>query len=66
MASSTLLQALEHHYPAGQLDAAGGERQGFGDAVAGGVRYAAEGAHLALGLASTAATTKARRSSSGK
>jgi hypothetical protein len=42
---AALLEGFEHHRPAGEVDAIGGERQGLGDAAAGGVEHAAESAH---------------------
>ena len=51
-ARAPLLQALEHDDAARQVDALGGQPEGLGDAAAGGVQHAAEGAHLAPGLGS--------------
>ena len=43
-ALAALLEGLEHDRPAGEVDALG-VAQGLGDAAAGGVQHAAEGAH---------------------
>jgi hypothetical protein len=42
-AAAALLEALEHDRLASEVDPLGGERQGLGDAAAGGVEQAAEG-----------------------
>ena len=38
-AAAVLLEGLEHHGLAGQVDMLGRERQGLGDAAAGGVQH---------------------------
>jgi alkylhydroperoxidase family enzyme len=49
-AAPALLQGLEDDRLAGEVDPLGGQRQGLGDAAAGGVEQAAERAHRPGGL----------------
>ena len=49
-ALATLIEGLEHDCAAGKVDALGRERQGLGDAAAGGVKHAAKRAHRPGGL----------------
>ena len=44
---ASLLQALEHDHPAGQVDLPRGQGEGLGNPASGGMQHAAEGAHLA-------------------
>lgn len=60
-ALATLLEAFEHHNAVAHVDVVSGQRQGLGDAAAGGVQHATKGAHVAL--AKVAARRKAQRSS---